>query len=130
MSRNITDPIFAKIEAHRGAVEAMLAASDISAKLENSDDPGFEAADRVAARASQREMKMLRALLGCRPTTLAGAVALLDHLGKPYTLRDVDGRFDTVLSLARQWSKDKDEVAAFPHILAAALRNIVARGQA
>jgi hypothetical protein len=119
------DPIFAKIEAHRVAVEAMLAASDISAKLENNDDPGFEAADRVAARASQREMKVLRTLLGCRPTTLAGAVALLDHLGKPYTLRDVDGGFDTVLSLAHQWSKDKDEVVTFPHMLAGALRSLI-----
>lgn len=125
MTSTSTDPIFKKIEAHRIAVEAMLVAGDISAKLENSDDPSFDAADRVATRASQREMKMLRALLGCRPTTLAGAVALLDHLGKPYTLRDVDGGFDTVLSLAHQWSKDKDEVVTFPHMLADALRSLI-----
>jgi hypothetical protein len=120
-----TDPIFEAVEAHRAAVHAMLAASDISARLENNDDPGFEAADRVAARTSEREMKALRALLGCRPTTLVGAIALLDHLGRPYTLRDIELDSDTALCLAHQWSKNKDEVITFPHMLADALRSLV-----
>jgi hypothetical protein len=119
-----TDPIFGKIEAHRAAVQAMQAAFDISAKMRE-DNLAFEAADRKSTKASNLEMKKLRALLGCRPTTLAGAIALLDHLGKPHTLRDTDCHFDTVLSLAHQWSKDKDEVRTFPHLLARALRGLI-----
>lgn len=118
------DPIFGKIEAHRAAVQAMLAASDFSAKLEASNNPAFEASDRTVQKACSREIKALRALLGCRPRTLAGVVALLDHLGQPYTLRESDGDADTVLSLAHQWSGE-DEVRAFPHLLAGALRSLI-----
>jgi hypothetical protein len=115
-----TDPIFAKIEAHRAAVAAWTAAGDISAKMENKDDPGYEAAERLASKESGREMKALRALLRCRPTTLSGVIALLDHLGQPQLLCEKsDG---TVLSGTDCWWKeDKDEVRALPHMLAGAL---------
>jgi hypothetical protein len=123
MSKAITDPIFAKIEAHRAAVTAWAAAGDISAKMDN-DDPGFEAAERLTTKESSREMKALRALLRCQPTTLAGVIALLDHLGQPQLLREKsDG---TVLSGTDcWWDEDKDEVRAFPHVLAGALRGLV-----
>jgi hypothetical protein len=126
MTRAITDPIFGKIEAHRAAVEAMNAAFDISCKM-GAEDSAFKDADRKSTKASNLEMKALRALIGCRPTTLAGAIALLDHLGQPHTLRNTDGNLDTVLSLAHQWSEDKDEVRTLPHQLAAALRSLVGR---
>jgi hypothetical protein len=120
-----TDPIFKKIEAHRDAVEAMNAALAVSGKM-GGDDPAFKDADRRSTEASNLEKKTLCALLGCRPTTLAGAIALLDHLGRPSTLRDTDGGKHTVLcSTNTWWPEDKDEVRAFPHVLAGALRSLV-----
>ncbi len=123
MSKPSTDPIFAKIEAHRAAVAAWSAAGDISGKM-GIDDPGYEAAGRLTSKESDREMKALRALLRCRPTTLAGVIALLDHLGQPQLLCEKsDG---TVLSGTDCWWKEnKDEVRAFPHMLANALRSLV-----
>jgi hypothetical protein len=72
------DPMLAKIEAHRAAVDALNAACSISSEIDD-NDPAFKDADRKTTKASALEMKALRALLGCRPTTLAGAIALLDH---------------------------------------------------
>jgi hypothetical protein len=117
------DPILAKIEAHRAAVTAWRAAGDISGKMDD-DDPGHEAAQRLTSKESSREMKALRALLRCRPTTLAGVIALLDHLGQPQLLREKsDG---TVLSgTDHWWEENKDEVRAFPHMLAGALRSLI-----
>ena len=123
MTRTATDPIFAKIEAHRAAVQAWRAAGGISGEM-HSDDPGYEEAERLTSKESDREMKALRALLRCRPTTLAGVIALLDHLGQPQLLCEKsDG---TVLSgTDRWWKENKDEVRAFPHMLADALRSLV-----
>jgi hypothetical protein len=96
-----TDPVFSKIEAHRVAVHAWQAASRISVDLEKTVDPGYEAAERVVLKESGREMKALRALLRCRPTTLSGVIALLDHLGQPQLLCEKsDG---TVLSGTESW---------------------------
>jgi hypothetical protein len=66
MSKTATDPIFAKIEAHRATVAAWNAAGDISGKM-HSDDPGYEAAERLTSKESDREMKALRCreLLRC-----------------------------------------------------------------
>jgi hypothetical protein len=72
---------------------------------------------------------------------LAGAIALLDHLGQPCTLRDTDGGEDTVLcstnnwwpenkSTNNWWPENKDEVRAFPHVLAGALRILIGNTQA
>jgi hypothetical protein len=121
--RPTIDPIFAKIGAHRAAVAAWSAAGDISGKMD-SDDPGYEAAERLTSKESDREMKALRALLRCRPTTLSGVIALLDHLGQPQLLCEKSDR--TVLSGTETWWKeDKDEVRAFPHMLAGVLRSLV-----
>jgi hypothetical protein len=124
MSATRTDPIFKKVEAHRAAVHSWQSASRISADLEKADDPGYEAAERLTSKESKREMKALRALLRCQPTTLAGVIALLDHLGQPQLLCEKsDG---TVLSGTDYWwDENKDEVRAFPHVLAGALRSLV-----
>jgi hypothetical protein len=120
-----TDPIFMKIEAHQTAVRTWLSAGDVSGRMED-NDPAYEAADRTTNKASAHEMKTLRALLRCRPTTLAGVIALLDHLGQPHTLRDADREADSVLSSTHTWwPENKDEVRAFPRELAAALRSLV-----
>jgi hypothetical protein len=117
------DPIFAKIEAHRAAVAAWKAAGDISGKM-HGDEPDYEAAERLTSKESDREMKALRALLRCRPTTLQGVIALLDHLGQPQMLCEKsDG---TVLSGTENWWKEnKGEVRALPHMLAGALRSLI-----
>jgi hypothetical protein len=91
--------------------------------MDSKDDPGFDAADRLTSQASDRQMKALRALLRCRPTTPSGVIALLEHLEQPHTLRGNDP--ETVLSLAHHWSEEKDEVRTFPHMLAGALRSLI-----
>ena len=123
------DPIFEAIEAHRAAVVAMNAAHDVSCKM-HASDPGYDAADEVSCEANDVETDALRDVLSCSPTTIEGVLALLDHLGRPQFLRN-SGDPETVLSGAHGWYNDEqDEVKAFPHLLAAALRNIVERGQA
>jgi hypothetical protein len=118
-----TDPIFAKIEAHRAAVLAWQAAGDISGKM-LADDPAEDAATRATTKASGAEMRALRNLLKCRPTTIAGVVALLDHLGQGQCLRGPDG--ETVLSGAHCWhNEQKGAVRAVPHMLAGALRSLI-----
>jgi hypothetical protein len=93
-------------------------------------EPGYDAANEVSSEANDVEMDALRDVLSCSPTTLEGVLALLDHLGRPQFLRD--GRDPaTVLSGAHGWYDDEqDEVRAFPHLLADALRDITERGQA
>lgn len=123
MSATRTDPIFAKIEAHRAAVEAMNAVCDVWAEM-TADDPASEDASRKSAKVIQLEMKALRALFRCQPTTLAGLAALLDHLGQGRCLRGPDD--ETVLSGAHLWHEEqKGAVRAVPHLLAGALRSLV-----
>jgi hypothetical protein len=122
-TRANTDPIFAKIEAHRAAVEAMNAVCDVCGEL-TADDPAWEDASRKSVKVIRLEKKALRALLGCRPTTLVGAIALLDHLGQGQCLRGPDD--ETVLSGAHLWhDEQKGAVRAVPHMLAGALRSLV-----
>jgi hypothetical protein len=106
----------------------MNSAHDISCKMRGSD-PGYEAANEASSSANDDEMDALRDVLSCRPTTIGGVLALLDH-GQPQFLRDTRDPA-TVLSGAHGWYDDeRDEVTAWPHTLAAALRNIIARGRA
>jgi hypothetical protein len=104
-------------------VAAWKAAGDVSGNMDN-DDPGRDAAERLTSKECDREMKALRGLLRCRPTTLSGVIALLDHLGQPQLLCEKsDG---TVLSGTDYWWKEnKAEVRAFPHMLAGALRCLI-----
>jgi hypothetical protein len=123
------DPIFAAIEAHRTAVLAVNAADDVTCKMRGSG-PDWDAASQASSEANDDEMDALRDVLSCPPTTIAGVLALLDHLGQPQFLRDTRDPA-TVLSGAYGWYDDeRDEVTAWPHTLAAALRDIVSRGRA
>jgi hypothetical protein len=123
------DPIFAAIEAHRTAVLAVNAADDVTCKMRGSG-PDWDAASQASSEATDDEMDALREVLSCRPKTIEGVIALLDHLGQPQFLRDCRDPA-TVLSGAHAWYDDEqDEVKAFPEHLAAALRNIIERGQA
>jgi hypothetical protein len=123
------DPIFAAIEAHRTAIVAVNAADDVTCKMRGSG-PDWDAASQASSEATDDEMDALREVLNCRPKTIEGVVALLDHLGRPQFLRDSRDPA-TVLSGAHAWYDDEqDEVKAFPRELAAALRNIIGRRQA
>jgi hypothetical protein len=70
------------------------------------------------------------------PTTIAGVAALLEYVGSDVhpSLQDEDdnGRSLTVLSYASDWTADAliDAVHDFPVHVAAALRDIIARGLA
>jgi hypothetical protein len=123
------DPIFGLIEAHRAAVLAVNATDDVNCKMRPSD-PNSAAASQASSTASEAEMDALRDVLSCRPTTIGGVLALLDHLGQPQFLRPSRDPA-TVLTGAHEWYDDEeDDVRAWPHMLAAALRHIVDRGQA
>ncbi|MBV9065530.1 MAG: hypothetical protein JO004_07160 [Methylobacteriaceae bacterium] len=76
------DRIFAAIEAHRAAVLALNAADDGYRNM-SASVPGYEAASRASTEASEAEIDALRNVLACRPTTVEGVLALLDHLGQP-----------------------------------------------
>ena len=107
----------------------MNAAHDVSCKMRGSE-PGYDAANEVSCEANDVETDALRDVVSCSPTTIGGVLALLDHLGRPQFLRDTRDPA-TVLSGAHGWHDDEqDEVKAFPQTLAAALRNIIGRGQA
>jgi hypothetical protein len=117
------DPIYAAIEAHRAAIMVVNAADDVTCKMRG-NDPGWDAASQASSEATDDEMDALRDVLSCRPTTIEGAIALLDHLGLPQFLRDSRDPA-TVLSGAHEWY-DQEEVRAFPHMLADALAKIEA----
>ena len=69
---------------------------------------------------------MLVALLTCQPTTLAGAIAVLEYVGQPDWVFGDDFE-DTVLTDAHE--REMEEAKMFSKHLAAALRNIIERGQ-
>jgi hypothetical protein len=70
---------------------------------------------------------VLVALLTCQPATLAGVVAFLDHVSQADWMFGDDSE-DTILTDAH--AREMEEARPFPKLLAAALRNIVARGRA
>jgi hypothetical protein len=122
------DPIFDVIRRHWDAQETLDAACRAN-DLDMEEDPLKQAAyDRAIA----AELP----LFTTTPTTIAGVAALLEYVGSDVhpSLQDEDdtGRSLTVLSYASDWSADAliDAVHRFPVHVAAALRNIIARGLA
>jgi hypothetical protein len=97
------DPIFAVIAEHRAAVEAWIKAIDAEADEELEDGtPEAEAADAASADAMDRREDAWWEVMTIQPTTLAGCVALLAHVGLPEFLKEPeleheDGR-ETFLS--------------------------------
>jgi hypothetical protein len=101
------DPIFAAIEAHKAAVVALYAQLSARSKLEielprdkrgstvdawgeeivATDDPRWIECERAVGLSFDAETDAACALLGDRPTTIAGALALLHYA----TAADVDG---------------------------------------
>jgi hypothetical protein len=115
----VADPIFAVIAEHDAAYEAVIAAFDA-----HIDD------EEITEAAEERSMEAELPLFTTAPTTIAGVAALLAYLG-----RDARSNPDeTILVDATEWGPGAGElpgaVRALPRFLAAALRNIIERGQA
>jgi hypothetical protein len=80
--RSTDDPIFAAIAAHKEAAEAFNTRSDIECRLRN-DDRLKPAAEKAAGKACTALLQTARQLLETEPTSMAGAVALLNLAGAP-----------------------------------------------
>jgi hypothetical protein len=124
------DPIFDLIEQHRAAVAEYNKAEAISGEIVPS--PERDAAFAVTCAAMSRSGNLLEALLRSQPRTMAGALALLQHLGQDEYLGVVwpgageDDR-ETLLSTSNNSLRiDRKRLAQdFPLRLAAAMRDIV-----
>jgi hypothetical protein len=115
------DPIFAAIAVHRAAIDAY------------HDACHNHAAEDETSELSDVETDALADLLDCRPTTLLGIAALLEHLAQPQW-GDVapDPELDeTVLSgTSNLGGEIKVAALKLPGILAETMRGIIERGQA
>jgi hypothetical protein len=121
-----SDPIFEAIERHKAVCNAARAVGDAYGDLP-SDDPNCDAGCERFREALKGERKVLVELLTCKPTTFAGCVAVLGHVGRPDWMFGDDSE-DTILSDAHE--REIEEAEMFLGHLAAALRDIVAGGQA
>jgi hypothetical protein len=112
------DPIFAAIAAHRAAMHAYAAACGAGADEHDQD---------VVDETCLAHVDALEELVSCRPTTLPGVIALLEHLGQP---NDGHDPADTVLVGAVGWDGPiKDSVNKLPHVLAETLRSLIGEAQ-
>jgi hypothetical protein len=122
------DPIFRLIRAHEAACAAYEPPRRVTADMLPSN-PRYRAASAAEKRASDREMKAALAIMGCRPTTLMGVLAALEHVSRPEWLTKVgaSGTGETILSGMHDCSGTDIKSAAkqFPLRLAAALREII-----
>jgi hypothetical protein len=120
------DPVFAAIAAHLAASVAYHAASEAEGTAKPGM-PGYKAAEAAQAAAMARDGDTLHTLLTFRPTTFAGLVALLEHIGQPeWFIYDRDqGTGETILSGPHQCTPRGDELLAFPLHLAQTIRNLM-----
>jgi hypothetical protein len=124
------DPIFAVIAEHRAAWEASNRASLASGRI-SGDAPEYDAALELARAAADRAWPLLTDVLTAQPTTLAGAVALLAHVGQTES-GEREGEFwQTYLSIASDCNVDETRDAAknFPLRLAETLRGLIGEAQ-
>jgi hypothetical protein len=134
----LVDPVFAVIAEHRAAVAEYNKAEAISGATVPGKDPEHEAAWEATCAAMDRSDDLLEALLRAQPATIAGAIALLEHLGQDEFL-GVDWGGDesdrhTLLSWfsdsAHDCSKRRRLGRDFPLRIAVRLRNLIERGHA
>jgi hypothetical protein len=76
------EPIFAAIEKHKVACAAFEKTRKVVGNMLPSDRR-YKAAQKSDGKASAHEIKALVALLSCRPTTLDGVRAALEHVARP-----------------------------------------------
>jgi hypothetical protein len=127
------DPIFEVIANHVAATERWFRA--LNWEDEAMGTPEHGAADEAVDAGCERAAATARAVLTTQPTTLAGVAALLAHVGRDEFLgMSSGGENDTFETLLSSWSNaivgGKAIAQEFPLRLAAALRNIIERGQA
>jgi hypothetical protein len=120
-------PIFELIERHRAACDAARTIGAAWNELIPSDDETYAAISERFGAAIDREREVLVAVLTCQPTTLAGIVAVLEHVGQMDWVHGDDSD-ETILVDGHK--RKIEEAKAFPKHLAAALRSIIERGQA
>jgi hypothetical protein len=123
------DPIFELIGQHRAAVAEYIRAETISGDALGAER---ETAWAVTSAAMDRSGDLLEALLRARPTTLNGAVSLLEYLGQDEFLGGAswesfaDDRETLLSTFNNCTSIERKRLAQdLPARLAAALRNIV-----
>ncbi len=123
------DPIFAVLAEHRAAMKAYLSAAAVSARLVD-DTPEWTAAWAVTQAAIKREHATLLAVLTTQPTTIVGAVALLEHVGQDQFLGEAEdgGGPETLLTV---WTEGEEceftkATREFPGRLAATMRSLTA----
>jgi hypothetical protein len=122
-----TDPIFAKIEAHRAAVKAYLSAAALAGSLVD-DTPEWRAASVVEQTTIEQERAAFIDVLTSDPTTLAGAVALLDHGGQDHFLGEApDAPYGQAALFTRVDMKGPlaEAIDRFPARLAGTLRDLI-----
>jgi hypothetical protein len=119
------DPIFAVIAEHQAALKASIAANCVRGHLIDGTQE-WKIAQSVARPAQRREADAHAAVLETDPTTLAGVVALLEHVGQPEFLEeheDYPDSRETLLSAMNEclnpWKRRGQD---FPLRVAGALR--------
>jgi hypothetical protein len=131
------DPVFAAIDHHVKTMEAWFDAM----RRQGDTSAERKALDELSADLCGRETDASFAVVMAQPTTLAGVCALLHHVAQHQylnmTVFETDeelyqDEYETVLSF---WNLATDKEQArlakeFPLRVAAALRNIIERGQA
>jgi hypothetical protein len=130
MSKADVDPVFALIEDHRAAVAEYNRAEAVSGAIVMGRDE-WEAAWAVTCAAMDRSGDLLEALLRAEPATMAGAIALLNHLVQnEYLGVDWGGDEDDRQTLLSTFNDsnciERRRLAQdFPGHFAAVLRNII-----
>jgi hypothetical protein len=124
------DPIFAVIERHRVAVAEYNKAEAISGNIVGGSQD-WKVTWAVTSAAMDRKADLLEAVLRAQPTTMAGVIALLEHLGQDEFL-GVDWGGDehdreTLLSTFNNCNRIEPRRLAqdFPLRLAGALQQII-----
>jgi hypothetical protein len=128
------DPALVAIANHVAALRQWFDAFDREEESEV-DTAEFEAATEAINIGGEREIETALAVLTTMPTTLAGVAALLEHVGQhEYLEMDSGGDNEIFETLLSSWGNQRDGrktiAQDFSLHLAAALRNIIERGQA
>jgi hypothetical protein len=120
----VADPIFAAIDRHRTACDAARSVGDVCG-VTFPDAPTYDAIHERFDEVNGEERKALVALLTCQPTTIAGILAVLEHVGR---MNWVWGDDDDETIIAGAYERGIEEAKVFTAHLAASLRNIIERG--
>jgi hypothetical protein len=113
------DPIFAAIEAHRHACAINTRCAELDCELTD-DDPAKPAAEIARSESIDVMFDLALKLIETRPTTVAGAAALLNYVGDGYdrTCQE-DWRFPNYADRGEEEDGDTFYIAVFKHVASA-----------